>query len=170
MRRRTFLTAVAAASALAVPEGRLAGASANPQDAGGPAAREYYELRRYELRSGPQGKLVNDYFRDAFIPAANRLGIKPVGVFDVQVGARTPALYALLPSTSLQTLVGIEARLAADAEYLPRAAAFREAPAGSPAYVRMESSLMVAFEGWPRLQVPPGAAEKRRRTFELRTY
>jgi hypothetical protein len=34
----------------------------------------------------------------------------------------------------------------------------------------MESSLMVAFEGRPRLKVPPAAAEHRPRMFELRTY
>jgi hypothetical protein len=34
----------------------------------------------------------------------------------------------------------------------------------------MESSLMVAFEGMPRLRVPPAAAEHGARMFELRTY
>jgi NIPSNAP len=175
MRRRTFLTSVAAASALGVPKrARAAGggsAQAASADAGsGSAGREYYELRRYELRSGPQVKLANDYFRDAFIPAANRLGISPVGAFNVAVGARSPSLYVLLPSTSLETLVGLRTRLAADAEYTAHAAPFLEAPGTTPAYVRMESSLMIAFEGRPKLQAPPGAAGKRPRAFELRTY
>ncbi|HUI41722.1 MAG TPA: NIPSNAP family protein [Terriglobia bacterium] len=171
MRRRTFLTSVAAASALAVPErGRLSAAGAGPQAPADRPVREYYELRRYELRSGPQVKLVNDYFRDAFIPAANRLGIKPVGAFNVVAGATSPSLWVLIPCAALETLVGLNARFASDSEYLARASSFLEAPATSPAYVRMESSLMIAFEGWPRLQAPTGAAEKRPRAFELRTY
>src|SRR5205823_3238066 len=35
-----------------------------------------------------------------------------------------------------------------------------------PSYVRVESSLMAAFEGIPKLEVP----EKKSRIFELRTY
>jgi hypothetical protein len=34
----------------------------------------------------------------------------------------------------------------------------------------MESSLMVAFEGMPKLMVPPATAEHRPRMFELRSY
>jgi hypothetical protein len=36
--------------------------------------------------------------------------------------------------------------------------------------VRMESSLMLAFEGKPRLTVPPATAQHGSRLFELRTY
>jgi hypothetical protein len=136
----------------------------------GDSGREYYQLRCYQLRSGPQVKLVNGYFEQAFIPAANRLGIGPVGVFDVVVGDRNPALYVLLPLTSLETLVHIDARLAADAEYAKAASSFLEAPAIAPAYERMESSLMIAFEGWPRIQPPAAAATHGPRVFELRTY
>ena len=43
------------------------------------AAAEYYDLRRYQLASGPGTKLTDDYFGGALIPALNRLGIGPVG-------------------------------------------------------------------------------------------
>lgn len=134
------------------------------------SGREYYQLRRYQLRSGPDVKLANGYFEQAFIPAANRLGIRPVGVFDVVVGDRSPSLYVLIPSTSLETLVHLDTRLATDAEYARAAAGFIEAPAAAPAYGRMESSLMIAFEGWPRLQTPAATATRGARAFELRTY
>ncbi|HEY6290372.1 MAG TPA: NIPSNAP family protein [Terriglobia bacterium] len=171
MRRRTFVTSSLAASALAMsPEGSLGSGPTRPQSGAGESGREYYQLRRYELRSGPQVKLVNGYFQQAFIPAANRLGIKPVGAFTVVAGAESPSLYILIPSASLETLVSIEPRLAADPEYMKAGADFLEAPATAPAYMRMESSLMLAFAGWPKLQAPPAAAENRPRTFELRTY
>jgi hypothetical protein len=169
------MAASLAASALAA--GKTAAArAAIAQNAGNAGSgqetsgREYYELRRYELRSGPQVKLANGYFEQAFIPAANRLGIRPVGVFNVVVGDRSPSLRVLIPSASLDTLVHLEARLSADADYVKAAAAFLEAPATAPAYERMESSLMIAFEGRPKLQIPSATASRGARTFELRTY
>jgi NIPSNAP len=61
-------------------------------------------------------------------------------------------------------------RLAADAEYLQAGAAFINTAATEPGYVRIESFLLRAFPGMPRLEVPAGAAEHQPRIFELRTY
>jgi hypothetical protein len=80
MERRQFLVSSLAATALS------AGASAAEEDSADPGARQYYELRHYRLRSGPQVKLAHNFFRDAFIPALNRRGITPVGAFNVLVG------------------------------------------------------------------------------------
>src|SRR5271157_4463285 len=60
--------------------------------------------------------------------------------------------------------------MAADPEYLRAGAVFINPPPTDPAYVRMESSLLVAFEGMPKLEVPPAKAENKPRIFELRTY
>ena len=165
MDRRQFLASSFTASALASGSGSL---QAAPQ-AGG-KAREYYELRRYQLQSGPQRPLADAYFRDALIPGLNRLGISPVGVFSIDIGEGSPSLYVLIPSASIESLVNATFRLDLDAEYLKTGAPFLNTPAKQPAYVRMESSLMLAFEGMPRLTVPPGTAEHRARVFELRTY
>ncbi|MGO8734928.1 MAG: NIPSNAP family protein [Terriglobia bacterium] len=168
MQRRSFLASSIAASALAV--------NASPHHLlGSPGAaagesREYYELRRYHLRRGPQVKLVHDFFREALVPALNRLGISPVGVFEVEIGPESPGVYVLIPSVSLEILLSLESRLYRDADYLKAGAAFLNAPAEQPAYVRMESSLMVAFEGMPRLRVLQATGEHRSRMFELRTY
>ena len=42
-----------------------------------------------------------------FIPALNRLGMSPIGVFNLTIGSETPILYVLIPSTSLETLVSL---------------------------------------------------------------
>jgi hypothetical protein len=168
VQRRSFLASSIAASALAVHasaphlRGSLGAATGE--------GREYYELRRYHLLRGPQVKLAADFLGEALVPALNRLGISPVGVFEVEIGPESPALYVLIPSTSLETLLTVESRLNRDADYLKAGAAFLNAPAQQPAFARMENSLMVAFEGMPRLRVPPAAAEHRSRMFELRTY
>ncbi len=168
MQRRNFLASSLAASALAVkaslahPGSSLSGATGE--------SREYYELRRYHLFRGPQVKLASDFLGEALVPALNRLGISPVGVFEVEIGPESPGLFVLMPSASLETLLTAEFRLNRDAEYLRAGAPFLNAPASQPAFVRMESSLMVAFEGKPRLMVPPATSEHRSRMFELRTY
>ncbi len=132
--------------------------------------REYYELRRYYLQTGPQQKLTSSFVADALIPALNRIGMKPIGAFDLYIGPETPSLYVLIPSMSLETLVNAELRLARDEEYQKTGAAFLNAPAKEPAYVRVESSLMIAFEGWPKLTLPPVTAQHGSRVFQLRTY
>lgn len=165
MDRRQFLASSFSASAFAAGSGLLQGA---PQ--AGEKAREYYELRRYQFQSGPQRPLADAYLRDALIPGLNRLGISPVGVFSIDIGEGSPSLYVLIPCASIETLVNATFRLEQDAEYLKAGAPFLNAPAKQPAYARMESSLMLAFEGMPKLTVPPATAEHRARVFELRTY
>jgi hypothetical protein len=166
MKRRQFLSNAAASSAaFASSRGLLAMQS---QTTG--KQRECYELRKYFLEQGPQQKLTDSYLAEAFIPALNRLGIQNVGAFSLDIGPETPTTYLLIPCNSLETLVTTELRLAHDDEYQRRGAAFLNAPAAQPAYRRMESSLMIAFEGWPKLTLPPATAQKGPRVFQLRTY
>jgi NIPSNAP len=163
MERREFLTSSLAASALT-----LANQATAQTPSGKP--REYYEIRRYHLQTGPQTHLTESYVADALIPALNRLGIAPVGVFHLDIGPDTPTLYLLLPSAKLETLVTAELQLAQDEQFMKAAQPFWNAPATAPAFQRVESSLHVAFEGWPRLTPPAATAEHRKRIFQLRTY
>jgi hypothetical protein len=163
VKRRQFLTSSLAASALAL---------AKQSEAQAPAgnAREYYELRKYHLQSGPQTQLTNSYVSDALIPALNRLGISPVGAFNLDIGPETPTLYLLLPSVSLEGLATAELRLPHDEAFMKAAEPFWNAPAKEPAFQRVESSLLIAFEGWPKLVVPAATAPHSKRIFQLRTY
>ena len=43
-------------------------------------------------------------------------------------------------------------------------------PKNDPAYVRFDSSLLLAMEGMKHLEVPPSTADKKPWIFELRTY
>ena len=100
----------------------------------------------------------------------NRLGIKPIGVFNSVIGPGSPTVYVLAPHPSPESAVTIHNRVAADPEYLKAGAAFINAAATEPAYLRVESFLLAAFAAMPRLELPPGAAENKPRIFELRTY
>lgn len=167
MKRRTFLKSSLAASGLAGLSPML---NATAAEADAKAPREYYELRLYHLRRGAKTKLFDDYAREAAIPALNRIGIGPIGVFGVATGPDSPTMYVLIPYRSLEEFATATERMRADTGYRQAGAEFINAPATDPAYVRVESSLMVAFQGIPKLEVPAGVAEKKPRLFELRTY
>jgi hypothetical protein len=132
--------------------------------------REFYELRLYHLRRGPKQKLFDDFYREAVLPAMKRIGLGPIGVFTVAVGPDSPTVYVLVPHKSLDSFANAAGQLRTDAEYQKAGAAFINTPANDPAYVRVESSLMAAFEGVPKLEVPAAAAGNKPRIFELRTY
>jgi len=165
MQRRQFLKTSLAFSGAA---GVTALVSAAGQDS--PPAREYYQLQLYHLRRGPKQKLFDDFFREAFIPAMNRVGLGPVGVFNLMTGPDSPTIYVLVRYPSLEAFATGAQRLRADAEFLKAGAEVMNAPATDPAFVRLESSFMVAFEGMPKLEVPAGVAGNQPRIFELRTY
>ena len=167
MKRREFLTSSIAAVSAA---GLASALKASAAEGGGKAAGEFYELRMYHLRRGPKQKLFDDFYRDAAIPAMNRNGISNVGVFNVATGPDSPTMYVLLTHQSIESFVTANDRVRADTDYQKAGAEFINATATDPAYVRVESSLMAAFEGMPKLEVPAGAAEKKPRIFELRTY
>lgn len=160
MDRRNFLSTSLSLSASALP---LAAAASG-------ASPEYYELRRYQLASGPGPRLTEQYFSGALLPALNRLGITPVGAFSVYFGPDTPAYYVLLPSPKLETLVTADLQLMKDPDFVKAAAPFWDAPGGAPPFVKVESTLLRAFEGYPKLTIPPTAAKKEKRIYQLRTY
>ncbi|HEY2038738.1 MAG TPA: NIPSNAP family protein [Edaphobacter sp.] len=162
MQRRSFLTAALAASATAITPGVSAQTPSS--------AREYYQFRKYTLRSGPQTRLVDAFFGDALIPALNRLGLTPVGAFRVEFGPQTPTVYLLIPGKSLETLVDVDFQLAKDNTFLRAAEPFWSAPAKEPPFERIESTLLKSFEGYPKLTVPASTAQKGKRIFQLRTY
>jgi len=69
-----------------------------------------------------------------------------------------------------QVLAELDLRLAEDAVFLKAAEPFWNATAGAPAFERVESWLLAAFAGWPKLTPPASAAAKGKRIFQLRTY
>src|SRR6185437_11805684 len=162
MDRRSFLSTSLTASAVS-----LAGAGST---AAAQSPVEYYDLRRYQLVNGAGTKLTEHYFAGALIPALNRLGIGPVGAFSIYFGPDSPAYYLLLPSAKLETLATADLQLAKDGVFMKAAAPFWDAPGGSPPYITIESTLLRAFEGHPKLVVPAATAKQEARIYQLRTY
>ncbi|MBI3874972.1 MAG: NIPSNAP family protein [Verrucomicrobia bacterium] len=166
MKRRDFLKSSTAAASVAAMNSAATGNAAEPPK----AAREFYELRLYHLRRGPMQKRFDDFFRDASIPAMNRAGLGPIGVFSLAYGPDSPTMVVLIPHKSIESFATALDRVRADADYQRVGSDFINTPATEPAYIRVEISLMVAFDGIPKLEMPKQTAEKKSRLFELRTY
>jgi hypothetical protein len=164
MKRREFLTKTLAATTVA----SLSSVTLNAGAAG--TTREYYELRIYRLKPGASHELLDTYLEKAAIPAWNRLGIKPVGVFTEVQPKGDPSIYVLIPHPSIDSFVTAAARLNADAEYQKAAAEYLQSAKTNPAFERIDSSLLLAFAGMPKLEQPACSREKTPRIFELRTY
>ncbi len=131
---------------------------------------QYYELRVYSTKSEQQQKRISEYWEHAAVPAYNRIGVKPIGVFTELEASPKNKIYVLIPYDSLDVFASIPARLAADSAYQKVAAEYLAATKSEPAFGRIDSSLHVAFEGMKKLAVPPSSAEKKPWIFELRTY
>ncbi|HMG84244.1 MAG TPA: NIPSNAP family protein [Terracidiphilus sp.] len=158
MDRRKFVAASLVTSAAALVQNAKAQASPG-------RLREFYQLRRYTLQTGPQVAMTEKYISEALIPAMAKRG-GPVGAFRLDIGPETPSFYVLIPVHDPAMAGTLEFELAQDADYVKTAEPFWSASAASPAFLRMDSSLLVAFEGWPRI-TPPA---KGKRIFQLRTY
>ena len=159
MKRRDFLAASCAAGLGTAANTAMAGRNSMGQ------GRDYYELRKYEIESEGQKARFDAFMRDAAIDALNRMGVRPVGVFYPIEGVG-PA-YVLMRHASADSYATVLQRLIADYEFMETGGELINAPASSPVYKRMESSLMVAFEGAPKIEIP---SKKASRVFQLRIY
>ena len=133
--------------------------------------REYYELRGYRLKGGANRGLLDAYIEKAAIPALNRLGVKPVGVFVQQERTEAPAptevrdsstVWVLRTYPSLEVFAAATARLSADPEYQKAGAEYLNSPKANPAFERIDSWLMLAFAGLPKLNCRPIAGRRSR--------
>ncbi|MEO6454129.1 MAG: NIPSNAP family protein, partial [Ginsengibacter sp.] len=77
-------------------------------------------------------------------------------------------IYVLIPYSSADSWLKVEKLLAKDIAYKTAAKNFIEAAADNWPYQRIESILLEAFSGQPRLVLPP--SKNTERVFELRSY
>jgi NIPSNAP len=159
--RREFLAATAVATVSSLPK---LDAIARP------VTRQYIELRRYHLLAGAKQRAFSAFVGDVAIPAMNRAGVDRVGAFTVVYGENAPSLLLVLAHQTLDTVVSLRERLASDTAYARAGAAILDVPMSDPAFVRVESTLLRAFDAMPTLEPSAGAGAATPRIFELRTY
>lgn len=168
MQRRDFLQASLQTSAAASLAACGVATTSSLTHAAAPATadRELYEWRTYRLKDKASQPAVHDYLKTAALPAWKKLGLGPVGVF-TEIGPEAgPSIHVLLVYPDAATFVAAREALDADADYAKSAADYRTAKRESPAYDRIDSSLLLAFSAAPKI-TPPA---QKPRILELRTY
>ena len=164
MRRRTFL-GLSATAGLSV----LATARADEPAAVDASKAQIYELRTYHFPTIAKRDAYDKFLQDAMVPALNRLGVRPVGVF-TQISDKPPEatdLWLLLPHEGFPSVLDLEPRLDADQEYQKAGQEILLAQKSEPAFTRYDTELLYAFAAHPRLTPPPPQPP---RVFEMRTY
>ena len=169
MKRRSFLVGSASAAG--------AGLFAGPSEAQGAQSggKQVLELRKYTFSSPEKMKAFETFSASALVPALNRAGIRPVGVFRMTkadnpqaifTGDAALELFVLLPYPSHEAVAGLDGKLAADGVYASALAGVGETPK-DPLFARYESSLMLGFDQCPKVEVPSSAPS---RVLQLRIY
>lgn len=164
MKRRDFFAASAAT-------GLALGMTGLAQAAEGAEGRDRYVLCKFTFASVAKLEAYGEFLKEA-VPALNRAGMKPVGVFrllkednpKLEIEGNPNELWLLLPNPSVGMLPGL---VEDPAWQSPGAEAILMAPKDDPAYERFESSLLLAFEGHPKLEVH---SNKDTRRVQLRIY
>lgn len=178
--RRNFLKTTLAASATAAVGSRLSAADSSD------SSREFYELRCYHLKADTRLKadanptLLDSYLEKALLPALRKAGVDNTGVFtelkvDKKKGTRAPVphspVWVLMPHRSLDSYVHVSAALNADSAVQKAGREYLQVPKAMPAFERIDSWLLLAFAGMPRMEVP--AFSRKRiptRIIEMRDY
>ena len=165
MERRDFLkTACTTGTVAALAAGTMAQTSQSANAAEPSDGRTLIEFREYLCQTPEKKKKLIDILDSAMIPALNRQGIKPVGIFETSAelnpGERTYneannlKVYLLCQYTSCEQMVGATAKLLADKTYMSDAAEIFSAPMRDPIYDSCESTIMRGFEHCPQIEVP----------------
>ena len=142
MNRRNFVSAAASAGVAAVPASAAAG-------------NAIFEMRWFRMRNGSQVQRTTEFLGKHFVPAAKRLGIGPMGFFNSVIGEQGPFVLALASYPSFQAAGDAADRMMSDKEFQK---GFDEYNSLSElSYIRMENSLLRAFDGWPRHDAAPRA-------------
>jgi hypothetical protein len=171
LHRRDFIKTAVTASVAAAGLGSSTAMAADGSSAAGTAGREYYELRAYRLKSGATPTLLDAYLEKAFIPALNARGIESVGVFTEPEPKDGPAVWVLIPHASMESVATVTADINRDANVLSAGADYLQLKdPKNPAFDRIDSWLLLAFAGLPKLEVPALAKAGKSRIFEMRTY
>jgi hypothetical protein len=128
--------------------------------------RELYEWRTYKLSDKAKQAGLHHYLEAACLPAWERLGLGPVGAF-TEIGENAgPSVHILLVYPTPEALASAREGLEQDSGYRQAAAGHLAAKKEDPAFDRIESSLLIAFAGAPKI-TPPA---KKPRVLEVRTY
>lgn len=134
-----------------------------------PPRKDLYQIRIYKLRTNEQMQQLDQFLKDAYLPALHRAGIKKAGVLKPLSNdtAVVKSVFVIIPFSSMKSFTDLDRKLRRDESYMTAGKSFREAPSDHAPYDRMESILLEAFNGQKHWILPE---KKQGNIFELRSY
>lgn len=136
-----------------------------------PVKQQYYEIKIYRIAPAQETR-VDNYLKDAYLPALHRAGIPKVGVFkpvekDTAYGK---LIYVFIPVNSVDQYLELAGKLEKDQVFTQAGKDFIDAPYNDPPYKRYESILLKAFAFMPQFKAPNYTNPASERIYELRSY
>ena len=130
----------------------------------------YFEFSRYQVVNNAAKTKFESYWETAAIPALNRIGIKPVGLFRARYGSHGLDYYVLLPHKSFESFETAWDKIAGDPDYQEAGKDLFDPPMNEPLYYRCQTSLLKAFKELPKLEIADHVKKADGRLFEVRIY
>jgi hypothetical protein len=136
------------------------------------ASHQFYQLKIYSFNTLEQVQGADNYFKQAFIPSLNSMGIMSVGVFK-QTSIASDSIkkiYVLIPFSSIKEFMGLDEKLENSQSHNSKGSFFLNAPHNNPAFSRYESILLKSFDQFPILKTPNLNGDRSNHIYELRSY
>ncbi len=133
---------------------------------------QLYEVRSYLLGDKPDVAAIDQYLSEALLPALERQGLGPIGVFTNSENdeSDSPRVVVVIPYSNVGQITEVNGKLGEDKQYLTDAKAYLERGPQDPPYKRIQSELLAAMDCFSELKVPAGSLENASRVYELRVY
>jgi hypothetical protein len=134
--------------------------------------REFYEVRSYVLGEKGDAEAINGYLKNALLPALERQGVGPIGVFTNSANDQTGSarIITVIPYKSADQIATIESNVQADATFQADAKEYLDRKPNDSPYARISSELLVSMACMPQMKVPAGTLDNDDRVYELRVY
>jgi len=134
--------------------------------------KDYYLIKVYHCNASEQVNAVLAYLEKAYLPAAHKMGFKPIGVFtrfdnDTATDKR---VYVFVPSQNVASLLLLDNAIVKDANVQANGKNYLQAPYNHPPYQRIETIVLTSFKNQPFFALPKLTSQLTERIYELRSY
>jgi hypothetical protein len=135
------------------------------------AQQYYYRIRIYHYKTQAQEDRLDNYFKNALLPALHRAHIPKVGVFKpVDLDTADRKIYVFVPFKNEDELNNTHGKVWSDKQFLEAGKDVIDAAYNDLLYTRIEVIELRAFPMWPAPTSPQLSAPKSERVYELRSY
>ena len=134
------------------------------------ASANYYQIKIYHFKTTSQEVRLDNYFKNAFIPAMHRVGFSDIGIFKLIDQDTDKRIFILIPFNNLLEIEKAEEQIVKDQEYAENGKDYINANYNDYPYNRIENVIVHLFASSPKPILPVLTGMKTDRVYELRSY